>query len=111
MPEGYCRNSGTWGSPDDAKVEPTPLVPQEDQQDTKPRFEMGRHISARRHVQHARTPEGEWVASGSNLSPERRQDKEVLGFCGPAGGGTAPEGLARIEEDKNANVGARCQKT
>ena len=25
MPGGYCRNSGTWGSPDDAKVEPTPL--------------------------------------------------------------------------------------
>ena len=30
MPGGYCRNSGTWSSPDDAKVEPTPLVPPED---------------------------------------------------------------------------------
>ena len=28
MPGGYCRNNGTWGSPDDAKVGPTPLVPQ-----------------------------------------------------------------------------------
>ena len=107
----HCRNSGTLGSPDDAKVEPTPLVPQEDQQDTKPRLEMGRPISARRHVQHAKTPEGEWVASGSNLSPGRRQDKEVSGFRGPAGGRTAPEGLACTEEDKNANVGARRQKT
>ena len=72
---------------------------------------MGRPISARRHVQHARTPKGEWVASGSNLSPGRRQDKEVSGFRGPAGGRTAPEGLARTEEDKNANAGARRQKT
>ena len=27
-----CRNSGTWGSPDDAKVGPRPLVPQEGKQ-------------------------------------------------------------------------------
>ena len=107
MPGGYCRNSGTWGSPDDAKVEPPPLVPLEDQQDTKPRPEMGRPISARRCEQRNRTPEGEWVASGSNLSPGRRRDKEASGFRGPAGGRAALEGLARIEEDKNANVGAR----
>ena len=33
MPGGYCRNSGTLGSPEDAKVEPTPSVPPEDQQE------------------------------------------------------------------------------
>ena len=106
-----CRNSGTWGSPDDAKVGPTPSDPPEDQQDAKPRPEMGRPISARRHAKHNRTPEGEWVASGSNLSPGRRRHKEVPGVHGPAGGRIAPDGLARTEEDKNANVGARRQKT
>ena len=88
-----CRNSGTWGSPGDAQVEPTPSVPPEDQQDVKPRPEMGRPIPAQRREQHSRTPEGEWVASGSNLSPGLHQGKEVSGFRGPAGGRTAPEGL------------------
>ena len=72
MPGGYCRNSGTWGSPDDAKVEPTPSVPPEDQQEAKPGPEMSRPISARRPDQHHRPPQGEWVASGSNLSPGHR---------------------------------------
>ena len=67
-----CRNSGTWGSPNDAKVEPTPSVPPEDQQEAKTGPEMGRPISARRPDQHNRPPEGEWVASGSNLSPGPR---------------------------------------
>ena len=35
------------------------------------------------------------------------RDKEALGFRGPAGGRTAPESLARTEEDNNANAGAR----
>ena len=39
------------------------------------------------------------------------QDEEAPGFRGPAGGRTAPGGLTRIEEDKNANAGARRQKT
>ena len=32
---GYCRNSGTWVSPDDAKVGPTPWAHQEGKQDTE----------------------------------------------------------------------------
>ena len=72
---------------------------------------MGRPISARRPDQHNRPPEGEWVASGSNLSPGSRQDQKVPGFRGPAGGRTAPEGLFRMQEDKIDDVGARRQKT
>ena len=105
------RNSGTWGSPDDAKVEPTPSVPPEDQQEAKPGPGMGRPISARRPDQHNRPPKGEWVASGSNLSLGPRQDQKVPGFRGPAGGRTAPEGLFRMQEDKINDVGARRQKT
>ena len=104
---GHCRNSGTWGSPDDAKVEPTPSVPPEDQQEAKPGPGTGRPISARRPDQHDRPPEGEWVASRSNLSPGPRQDQKVPGFRGPAGGRTAPEGLFRTQEDKINDVGAR----
>ena len=39
------------------------------------------------------------------------RDKEVPGFRGSAGGRTTPRGLIRSEEDKNANTGARRQKT
>ena len=106
-----CRNSGTWGSPDDAKVEPTPSVPPEDPQEAKPGPGMGRPIPARRPDQHNRPPEGEWVASGSNLSPGPRQDQKIPGFRSPAGGRTGPEGLFRMQEDKINDVGARRQKT
>ena len=106
-----CRNSGTWGSPDDAKVGPTPLVPQEGKQDTEPRPKMGHPIFIRRHTRRDRTPEGEWVAFGSNLSPGHRSRQGAPGFRGPAGGRTSPGGLIRTKEDKNANVGARRQKT
>ena len=41
MPGGYCRNSGTRGSPDDAKVEPTPSAPLEDQQRCKAKARDG----------------------------------------------------------------------
>ena len=46
MPGGYCRKSGTWGSPDDAKVRPTPWAHQEGKQDTESRQEMGHPISS-----------------------------------------------------------------
>ena len=72
MPGGYYRNSGTWGSPDAAKVGPTPWAHQEGKQDMESRQEMGRPISSRRWTRHARTPGGEWVAFGSNLSPGYR---------------------------------------
>ena len=45
------------------------------------RQEMGHPISSQRWTRHARTPEGEWVASGSNLSPGR---------CSRQGGFWAP---------------------
>ena len=35
----------------------------------EPRLKMGHPIFIQRHTRHDRTPEGEWVASGSNLSP------------------------------------------
>ena len=41
MPGGYCRNSGTWGSPHDAKVGTTPWAHQVGKQDTDPRLDMG----------------------------------------------------------------------
>ena len=71
-----CRNSGIWGSPDDAKVGPTSWARQEGKQGMESRQEMGNPISSRRWTRHARTPEGEWVASGSNLSLGHRSRQE-----------------------------------
>ena len=51
------------------------------------------------------------MASGSNLSPGVALDKMVSGSRIPRGGRTTPEAFVRTEEDKNANAGARRQKT
>ena len=51
------------------------------------------------------------MASGSNLSLGIMPDKMALGSRGPAGGRVTPEGVVHTKEDKNANMGARRQKT
>ena len=76
------------------------------------RQEMGHPISSqRRWTSYAKTLGGEWVASGSNLSPGIAPDKMASGSRSPAGGRTTPGGFVRTEEDKNADMGARRQKT
>ena len=90
---------------------PTPWAHQEDEQDTESRQEMGHHIFSRRWTRYTRTPGGEWVASGPTSPWGVAPEKVASGFRGPAGGRTTPGGFVRTEEDKNANMAARRQKT
>ena len=106
-----CRNSGTWCSPDDAKLGPTAWAHQEGKQDMGSRQEMGHPISSRRWTRHARTPGGSGWPPGPTSPRGIAPNKVASGFRGPAGGRTTPGGFVRTEEDKNANTGARRQKT
>ena len=112
MPRGYSCNSGTWGSPHVAKVGPTPWPTRKASktwsQDRRwatpsPPKEDGQVMP--------RPREGSGWPPGPTSHLGIALDKVASGFRGPAGGRTTPGGFVRTEDDKNANAGARRQKT
>ena len=111
MPGGYCHYSGTWGSPDDAKWDQHPWFPRKARK-TQSLDRRWATPSSHEDIQGTTGPQkGSGLPPGPTSLWDIAQDKEAPRFRGPAGGRTTPEGLARTEEDNNANAGARRQKT
>ena len=102
---------GTWGSPDAAKVGPT-FGPTKKTSKTWTRDRRWATPSPPEDGQDTPGPrEGSRWPLGPTSPRGIAPDKVAYWFRGPTGGRTTPGGFVRIEEDKNASVSARRQKT
>ena len=98
MPGGYCRNSGTRGSPDAAKVGPTSGPTRKASKTwSQDRRWATPSPPRRRWTSSAKTPGEEWMASWSNLSPGQTPDGRHSGSVTRPAAGLLPCALSVLK--------------